>query len=118
MFSERRQELIDSVLESEAKGVAVPGLCRVWTGLVLDEIERWGEVNGICIIAEAREVAMKSGLDHTFVRWWLAGDSERTLMDGTGIEGFPPYFGPESEAPAHLRNSRIDTWIMLDRKSR
>jgi hypothetical protein len=37
------------------------------------------------------------------------------ILDGTGVEGFPPYFGLEEGAPEHLRNSKVDNWIMNDR---
>lgn len=109
-------ELIDKLRNGKTKEVARVGFCRVWTGLALDEIEKWSTTNKVEVIAEAREVNISHGLDHTFVRLEIGGKTY--FLDGTGVEKFPPYFGLASTAPSHLLNSHIDTWIMSDRRSR
>lgn len=109
-----QKSLIESVASGKSRERAVLGWCRAWTGAALDEIEIWAKTKGILIIAEAREITLKSGLEHTFIRVMIE-DLPPMLFDGTGVENFLPYFGLEEEAPMHLRNSKVDTWIMLDR---
>ena len=91
----------DLVLEKRVK----PGLCRIWTNRVLDLIDQLNEEG---VVAEAREVQLEPGLYHTFVR--INFGQESYLWDGVGAGGYEPYFGPEDQAPEHLRNSNLD-WI-------
>ncbi|MEM3112567.1 MAG: hypothetical protein QXY90_05960 [Candidatus Anstonellales archaeon] len=89
----------DSVLERRTR----PGNCRLWTDKVLDLVEQLKEQG---LTAEAREVKIEPGLYHTFVR--LNYGEESYLWDGIGAGGYKPYFGPEDQAPDHLRNSNLD----------
>lgn len=86
------------------KGTKV-GNCRVWTDRVLDLVDQLNEQG---LIAEAREVQLEPGFYHTFVR--LSFGEESFLWDGIGAGGYGSYFGPEDQAPDHLRNSDLD-WI-------
>ena len=56
---------------------------------------------------EAREVDITPNLQHTFVRLTCVG-SDSIICDGVGTIGHEPYFGPESESPEHLQNSKSD----------
>lgn len=114
---EKQSDLIARLVQGKPSEFMVRGMCRVWTGAALDEIGAWAEENGVRVVAEAREVRLWSGIEHTFVRVEVA-EWEPILFDGTGVEGFPPFFGLEKAAPEHLRNSRVDTWIMKDRAGR
>lgn len=90
--------------DERLKGVARLGLCRVWSDKAMVRIEEM--TNGMVMI-EAREVEMEIGLAHTFIRAVCNGE-EPFLYDGTGVSSYPPYFGPESQAPEHLLGSRPD----------
>lgn len=115
MFREKYEELTERLRIGIARENAARGWCRVWTSLALDEIEGWAITAGVNVVAEAREIRMPSGLEHTFVQLSI-NSGPWYVFDGVGVESQPSYFGPESEVPTHLRNSRIDTWIMLDRQ--
>jgi len=91
----------DPVLEKRNK----PGLCRVWTDRVLDLVEGMEEDKQE-LSAEAREVQVEPGLFHTFIILRMGNKSY--LWDGIGTGKHVPYFGPEEQAPEHLKNSRSD----------
>ena len=81
------------------------GLCRIWTGRVLDLVKGL-DINELELTAEAREVQVEPGLHHTFVRITLGEKSY--LWDGIGTGKYGPYFGLEDQAPEHLKNSHLD----------
>jgi hypothetical protein len=89
---------------------AKPGLCRVWSGKAREILYSYMETNHEEGIVEAREVEIEPGLSHTFLK--LIVNSETYLLDGTGVGNFPHYFGEESKAPSHLKNSQLD-WIEI-----
>ena len=91
----------DPILEKRTK----PGNCRAWAGRVLNLVDQLNEQG---LSAEAREVELEPYLFHTFVR--LNFGQESYLWDGVGAGGYEPYFGPEDQAPEHLRYSNLD-WI-------
>jgi|SRR5581483_269676 len=83
------------------------GNCRVWSKDVILAIRRFNDQCGVNILAEARESEVEPCLFHTFVRLSI-GSEKPYLWDGTGTGKSQPYFGPEEEAPEHLRNSKPD----------
>jgi len=95
-------------LESSAK----PGMGRLWTKMATDLVARELSVGGI-IRLEARETQIEPDLAHTFLK---VSDAVHLayLCDGAGLIKRPPYFGPEEDAPEHLRNSRPD-WQEYDK---
>lgn len=79
------------------------GFCREWTkATILFIRKRFPTVK-----VEAREVNITPNLQHTFVRLTEEGE-DPVLCDGVGTISHAPYFGPESEAPKHLQNSKPD----------
>jgi len=80
------------------------GWCRLWTEGVLDLVEQYDGIEEIQ--AEAREVHLEVGLNHTFVRLECGG--EFFLWDGVGTARHEPYFGLEKRAPEYLQNSHED----------
>lgn len=84
------------------------GLCRQWTKFARKAAgETAIAMEGAPDIrSEAREVDISPSLSHTFLRLTING--RPFLMDGTGVEHYPPYFGPEETAPEHLQNSWSD----------
>lgn len=79
------------------------GFCREWTRAVILFIKQKFPF----IIAEAREVSISPNLQHTFIK--LSEDDKVSyLYDGVGTLKHKPYFGLESQAPEHLKNSRPD----------
>jgi len=99
------QALIVDRIENDEhiKEVTKIGLCRVWSKVAKDYITS----NYPEIIVEAREVDLEPYLQHTFLRLIIKNE-EPFLIDGIGSVKFPPFSGFESEAPEHLRNSRMD----------
>lgn len=85
----------------------VPGDCRPWTGRAIRQIREYAKETGQQIKTEAREVEIGPDFTHTFVRA-TPENGELFLLDGTGVGEHKPYFGPENEAPDHLRNSSPD----------
>lgn len=79
------------------------GFCREWTRAVILYVRKSFPL----IRAEAREVQITPNLQHTFVRL-TSEDEEPYLYDGVGTVKHKPYFGPASEAPEHLQNSKSD----------
>lgn len=79
------------------------GFCREWTrAAILFVRSRFPTIK-----AEAREVEITPNLQHTFMRITENG-GDPVICDGVGTINHPPYFGPESEAPKHLQNSKSD----------
>ena len=91
----------DPVLKSRSK----LGLCRIWTGRVLELVKalRFEKQE---LIVEAREVKLEPELYHTFIQ--LKVGEKSYLWDGVGTAKYAPYFGPEDEAPEHLKNHSLD----------
>lgn len=83
------------------------GFCREWSLATLKFIRKFAEDSAYQLQIEAREVNISPLLSHTFIRL-IAGEERPYLMDGTGVEKHPPYFGYEDEAPEHLRNHKLD----------
>lgn len=83
------------------------GNCRIWTRGILLIIHELNKNNDYNIIAEARESQIEPFLFHTFIRLSLDGECFY-LFDGIGTIKLDPYFGPEDEAPEHLKKNRSD----------
>jgi hypothetical protein len=83
------------------------GLCHQWVGEALTILSKSDLTDKAPIELSAREVYMGFSMSHTFLRL-LAEGQLPFLIDGTGVEDFPPYAGYESDAPEHLQNSRPD----------
>lgn len=81
------------------------GLCRLWSEEVLRIVD-FLQCKGYQISGEAREVELDPGLYHTFLR--INTINEVYLWDGAGSGKHRPYFGLESEAPEHLKDSSLD----------
>lgn len=92
----------------QLKHVRKKGLCRVWSGNARDVVKQFSSENELTWKVEVREVDIEPCLSHTFLR--LIADGKAYLLDGTGVGIYPEYYGLESEAPKHLRNSHRD-WI-------
>lgn len=101
MLEQIAQQLL---VDNKLKNVARLGLCRIWTDRAMSKVE---ETTGRDVEMEAREVEIGIGLTHAFIRAMFNGE-EPFLYDGTGVGSHPPYFGPESQAPNHLLDSRPD----------
>jgi hypothetical protein len=84
----------DEILKQQNK----PGWCRFWTNRALNILDKLEGVN-----AEARET--KDG-NHTFVQVTI-GD-ETYILDGVGYKRSGPYFGPDTNAPQHLKDNEVD----------
>src|SRR3989344_8873340 len=84
----------DEALQHRAK----LGLCRPWTGRVLDILDR---MEGV--VAEARET--KDGT-HTFVQITIG--NETYILDGVGHKGMEPYYGVAVDAPSTLQDNEVD----------
>ena len=87
---------------------ARPGLCRMWSGQSLQFLRGGDSAFGEYEV-EAREVTLPDGVSHTFLR--ISIDGKGYIMDGTGVDGFPAYFGLEEHAPKHLLDSQPDVMI-------
>lgn len=85
----------------------VKGDCRTWTSEAIKKIKEYARITGENITVEAREVEIEPGLSHTFIRLILP-ENQPFILDGTGAGKYGPFFGPESDAPEHLRNSLDD----------
>lgn len=83
------------------------GNCRVWSKEVILAIREFNKQYGVNILAEAREAEVEPFLFHTFVRLNIAQE-EFYLFDGIGTAKFSPYFGPEEDAPDHLKKNKPD----------
>ncbi len=83
------------------------GNCRIWSRQVLLLIHELNKQNGYKIKAEAREIKLDEFSYHTFIRIRL-DEEDFYLYDGIGTTKHCPYFGPEDDAPEHLRNSKPD----------
>lgn len=84
------------------------GHCREWSAEVLSYILKTNRERAIPMKAEAREVNIFGySLSHTFIRL-IAKGYDPYIMDGTGVESHPVYFGMEESAPKHLQNSSLD----------
>jgi hypothetical protein len=90
-------------LDKDVQSHTKLGFCREWTKAVILFVRKKFPT----IKAEAREVDISPGLQHTFARLIEEGE-EPIICDGVGTVNHPPYFGLESEAPAHLQNSKSD----------
>lgn len=84
------------------------GWCRVWSGAAKIAISEFITKNELAWQIEVREVDIEPCLSHTFLR--LIAEGEIYLLDGTGVSNYFEYYGPESEAPRHLKNSHRD-WL-------
>jgi hypothetical protein len=99
-----------SLLKTHRKlaDVQQKGCCRIWSGRARDIIQQFTAEHNYDWQVEVREVQIKSCLFHTFLRLIL--NDESYVLDGTGVSSYAEYYGPESEAPAHLLDSNRD-WI-------
>lgn len=84
------------------------GYCRIWSGRARESIQQFAREHEHNWTVQVREVDVEPCLSHTFIR--LIADGKAYLLDGTGVWNYPEYYGLESEAPEHLRNSHQD-WL-------
>ena len=104
IYSSIYKEIIE---DPKVQAVSKLGNCRNWTRETILALRRISTINNLNLSVEARETDIEPSLSHTFVRFFI--DEEPVyIFDGTGVGFFDPYFGPENEAPEHLRNSRYD----------
>ena len=89
---------------------ARPGWCRMWSALAKDLITV-ASLPDCNATIQALETDVLPGFSHTFLKVTI-NNTESYIMDGTGVEDHPPFFGPVQETPDHLKNSRVD--IMLN----
>jgi hypothetical protein len=96
-------------LDPVAKLYSKPGLCRVWSSIARDIIADIPH-NDASIVIQVLETELMPGFTHSFLKI-IVNETDEYLADGTGVEGFPPFFGHIQEAPAHLRNSHLDPFL-------
>lgn len=103
-FNRIKEQVVSDPQISE---FAKPGFCRAWSALGIKRILSEGVSDDLQ--PHVREVEIYSTLSHSFLRVTINGVN--FLLDGTGVNFHPPFFGPEDEAPDHLRNSTPDVHI-------
>ena len=104
------KELIEAVNQNEKIfHLNKLGMCREWSSRFSLEIKGVAEKLGLNLIVDVIGVNISFYSSHTFVKIWIEKEDENAwLCDGVGVGKYQPYFGPESEAPKHLHNSKLD----------
>jgi|GEM_PF-6497737 len=101
----------DETLEKYAK----TGMCRIWHGLTLKKLNEikviFEEKEKRQIGIEARETQINSCLTHTILEIIISDHlnsiQDVFIMDGTGVDMHPPYFGLKKDGPQYVKQ---DSW--------
>jgi len=104
-------ELVRAFDTPEIEPLRKHGWSKLFVGKWLLEFDKTGGCAGVT--ACPVQIDVSHGIGHSFLR--LQVDGEVWLYDHIGFDNFAPYLGLEIDAPFHLQNYRLDTFMENDR---